>query len=256
MEQSITRSRLMVGRPLNTLARVHLLSLFGLALAFVYLQALLVGTFLPIPTAMVAITLVVAGVVATGWRWAPLLGAIWLLLVNATSANVILYHLARPENAHDFGFYVVVIGMSLAGIVASFGAAARPAQAPRWLPLFLVAVAMLCLGAVAVVAIPRPDTTAQVNTAALEGLPTLTTANFAFDRAELRARAGETVALRLHNSDAATHAFAIAELGVDVPMHSGETELALFRPAAPGTYTFYCSVPHHEDMRGTLIVEP
>jgi plastocyanin len=42
-------------------------------------------------------------------------------------------------------------------------------------------------------------------------------------------------------------------------MPSGQSSLALFRPTAPGTYTFYC-MPHFdkttgEGMRGTLIVE-
>jgi len=121
--------------------------------------------------------------------------------------------------------------------------------------MFLVAVAMLCLGAGAVELIPRPSA-ASVSRAILADLPAVTTANFALDRAEIRANAGETVALRLENTDTATHAFAIDAFGVDVPMHSGETGIALFRPTAPGQYTFYCSVPHHEDMRGTLIVEP
>jgi plastocyanin len=260
MEQSLTQPRVFARRPIGALARVHFGSLIGLALAMVYLQAILVGTFLPIPAALGAITLVIAGIVAAGWRWAPLLGTIWLILVDATSASVIAYHLARPENTHDFAFYVVVLGLSVAGVVAGIAAPLQPGRgelghAPRWLPMFLVAVAMLCLGAIAVELIPRPSA-ASVSRAILADLPAVTTANFAFDRAEIRAKAGETVALRLENADAATHAFAIDAFGVDVPMRRGETALALFRPTAPGTYTFYCSVPHHEEMRGTLIVEP
>jgi heme/copper-type cytochrome/quinol oxidase subunit 2 len=199
--------------------------------------------------------MVIAGLVGTGWRWAAVFGTIWLILVNGISSSVFLYHLARPENAHDFGFYVVLLGLSAVGIVAGAAAAARPDLRPGWLPLFLTGVTMLCLGAITVVAIPRPSATARISPAALAGLPALSTSNFAFDQSELHARAGETVALRLINHDTATHAFAIDALDVDVPIHSGETGLALFRPTAPGNYTFYCSVPHHEDMRGTLIVE-
>jgi heme/copper-type cytochrome/quinol oxidase subunit 2 len=260
MDQSLTPPRVLARRPIGALARVHLAGLIGMALAMVYLQALVVGTFLPVPTAIAAITVVIAGVVATGWRWAPLLGMVWLILVDATSASIIGYHLARPENTHDFAFYVVVLGISVAVVVTGIAALlqlgrGQAVHAPRWLPRFLLAVAMLCLGAVAVELIPRPSA-ASVSRTMLADLPAVTIANFAFDRAEIRAKAGETVALRLENADAATHAFAIDAFGLDVPMHSGETSLALFRPTAPGTYTFYCSVPHHEDMRSTLIVEP
>jgi Cupredoxin-like domain len=56
----------------------------------------------------------------------------------------------------------------------------------------------------------------------------------------------------------APHSFDIDELNVHVPMASGKSSLALFKPTKPGTYTFYCSVPGHRElgMQGTLIVEP
>lgn len=259
MEHSFAWPRWWARRPLTALVRTHLGSLIGLGLAFVYLQVLLVGTYLPIPTILIGITLVIAAIVATGWRWASLLGTIWIVLVLATSASVIGYHLARPENAHDFGFYVVVLGISLIGVVTGVAAllpASRKQPNPRWLSIMLIVVATFCLGVIAVMAIPRPAAAASVSPDVLADLPTLTTRNFAFDQAEIRARVGETVALRLENSDAATHAFAIPALGVDVPMQGRATNLALFRPTAPGTYTFICSMPHHESMRGTLIVEP
>lgn len=260
MEQSIARPRLLARRPLALLVRVHVAALLAMALAFVYLQLLIVGTYLPIPTILIAITLTIAGLAAMGWRWTLLLGTIWLILVIATSASVIGYHLARPENTRDFAFYVVVLGIFVVGVVSGIGAFMRTpdgsaAVAPGWLPMFLVAVAMICVGAIAVVLVPRPATTS-ISTAVLADLPVLTTTNFAFDQTEIRAKVGETVALRLENTDVATHAFAIPDLGVDVTMRSGEASLALFRPTQPGTYTFFCSVPHHETMRGTLIVEP
>jgi hypothetical protein len=153
MEQSLTQPRLFARRPLGARARVHLAGLLGMALAMLYLQALVVGTFLPVPTAIAAITVVTAGVVATGWRWAPLLGTVWLTLVDATSASIIGYHLARPENTHDFAFYVVVLGISVAVVFTGITALLQPGRgqaehAPRWLPMFLLTVAMLCLGAV------------------------------------------------------------------------------------------------------------
>lgn len=257
MEQSLIRSRRIARRPLSSVARAHVAALVAMALAFVYLQVLVVGEYLLVPTILIGLTVVVAALAALGRRWTAALGTLWLALVMLTSWQVIAYHLARPENTHDFAFYVVVLAIAVVGLVCGV-AAARSASVgaaapPRWLSPLLLAVAMLASGAIAVVLIPRPAA-ASVSQAVLADLPRLTTANFAFDRTELRARVGETVALRLENADTATHAFSIPELGVNVPMHRGESSLALFRPTAPGTYTFVCSVPHHEAMRGTLIV--
>jgi plastocyanin len=67
------------------------------------------------------------------------------------------------------------------------------------------------------------------------------------------------LAFRLENADRAGHSFDIDELGGHAPMPAGQSGSALFRPATPGTYTFYCA-PHHDKasgqgMKGTLIVE-
>ena len=250
----------MTRRTLSALARVHLGSLIGFALAFAYLQAILVGEFLLIPTVFAVITAVIAVIIGTGWRWAALLGTLWLILVNAASMDVIGYHLARPENTHDFAFYVVVLGVAVVGVVSGIAALRQAMRAdtplmPRWLPSFLVGVAMLCTGAIAVVLIPRPAA-ASISPQALAELPALTTTNFAFDQTELRVKVGETVALRLENTDVATHAFAVPKLGVDVPMRSGEASLALFRPTAIGKYTFVCSVPSPLEPYVDVLIAP
>jgi uncharacterized cupredoxin-like copper-binding protein len=131
-------------------------------------------------------------------------------------------------------------------------------QAPRWLTPFLVGMATFVLGASLVAAIPQAEAAAGVSPEALAQLPTLATANYRFDTAELRARVGETVALRLENKDSSAHSFDIDALKVHAPMPAGKPALALFTPTAPGTYMFYCDVPGHTEagMVGTLIVEP
>lgn len=97
-----------------------------------------------------------------------------------------------------------------------------------------------------------------VSAEALAKLPALATLPNAFDRTELRAKAGATVALRLENQDTTSHSFDIDELNVHALMPASATSLALFTPSTPGSYTFYCSLPGHREagMDGTLIVEP
>ena len=91
----------------------------------------------------------------------------------------------------------------------------------------------------------------------LASLPAIGTPGMYFDPAEIKARAGETVALRLDNTHGAPHSFDIDELNVHAPA-AGQQSLIIFKPAQPGAYTFYCSVPGHREagMVGTLVVAP
>jgi cytochrome c oxidase subunit 2 len=124
---------------------------------------------------------------------------------------------------------------------------------------FSAALVGLAAGAILVAAAAGSSENAGVSEAALAGLPALKTANFVFDQAEIRVKAGETVALRLENGDGVRHSFDVDEFGVHTPIPSGQSSLALFKPEAPGTYTFYCA-PHYdkatgEGMKGILIVD-
>ena len=95
----------------------------------------------------------------------------------------------------------------VAGVAATI-AGERPAaeqRAPRWLQGFLVGLAAFVLGASLVAAIPQAEATAGVSPEALAQLPVLRTAHYRFDQPELRARVGQTVALRLENSDGGPH---------------------------------------------------
>jgi uncharacterized cupredoxin-like copper-binding protein len=114
------------------------------------------------------------------------------------------------------------------------------------------------LGASLVAAIPQAEAAAGVSPEALAQLPALRTAHYTFDQAELRAKVGQTVALRLENNDAGAHSFDIDAFNIHAPMPAGKIALAFFTPSAPGTYTFYCRIPGHTEagMVGTLIVEP
>jgi nitrite reductase (NO-forming) len=77
-----------------------------------------------------------------------------------------------------------------------------------------------------------------------------------FEPGELEATEGD-VAIRITNLDAFDHDFTIDDLGVHVVFGAEETIDTSFE-AAPGTYTFYCSIPGHREsgMEGTLTVLP
>jgi plastocyanin len=243
-------------------------ALVGFALMYVYIQAVLIrGIEMPLPI-ISAISLLLAALVAGrpvgGWRWTPLLGAVWGVVILFGNVEMLRFHLAHPENTHEFAAQLVLIGMAITALVAGIGATAqsylRPAaerRLPRWVPWGFTAMAGLLLGAVLVAAIPRAGGV-QVDPATLAQLPAVTLE--AFDGGEIRVRAGELTALRLENSDGAAHSFDVDELNVHVPMPGDSESLALFTAGTPGVYTFYCA-PHYNKatgsgMHGTLIVEP
>jgi plastocyanin len=255
-------------RPLTPLARWALAALAGVLPLLAYLQFGLIGGMNP-PILIifgVPALLILALITATGWRWAPLLATLYWSVLIVLNIPFLQHDLAHPEFVGTFVFSVIVLGLALVGGVAGVMATAQNsrspaareagAKTPRWFGAGVVAVIGLVLGASLVAAIPRGGA-AGVSAEVLADLPVVAAAGVRFEQAELRAQVGETVALRLENRDAAGHSFDIDELNVHVAMVPGEAALALFRPEAPGTYTYYCGVPSHREagMVGTLIVE-
>jgi plastocyanin len=243
-------------------------SLIGFALLYIFVQAVLIrGIEMPLPIFCVVSLLLaalVAGRPVGGWRWTPLLGAAWGLVLLFGNLELLLLHLAHPEDTLTFSAHLVQIGLSttavVAGVAATVQSYRRPAaerRLPRWVSWGFIAMAGLFVGAVTVASIPRPSGP-QVDQAVLAQLPAVPLEAFA--GGEIRVRAGELTALRLENTDGAAHSFDVDELNVHVAMPGDSASLALFKADTPGTYTFYCA-PHYDKatgsgMRGTLIVEP
>lgn len=249
-------------RPLNGLGRLTVAALLGVVLLLLGFMAFALRAFEPIVVGVAAVPLVVAGVVAVGWRWAPLLATLILgllaLLLLASVRELVLTH----PSGGLFTLLLLLAPLTLVGLAASVGAAvqnyrsAEP-QTPRWLPAALLLVGGLSVGAAAVSTIPPAGAAVGVTAETLADLPAVTLPSF--NGGLIRVRAGEAVALRLENSDPVAHAFAIDELGVNAVMPAGAESLALFTPTEPGTYTFYCP-PHYDKasgrgMHGTIIVE-
>ena len=248
---------------LTALRTVLIAALVGNVLVGTVMQVQ-ISRLIPPLAVIMALTLVIAGLCASRWRWAPLLAVLWSLASIIPGLEPYTYSLTHP--AETSAFVVTLVGLALSIIIVVAGGAAtvageRPAAVEhrsRWLQGFLIGTAAFVVGASLVAAIPPSGATAGVSAAALAQLPALMSTRDRFDRAELRAKVGETVALRLENSDTETHYFDIDEMNVHVPMPSGKPALALFTPSAPGSYTFYCHVPGHREsgMVGTLVVEP
>ena len=81
-----------------------------------------------------------------------------------------------------------------------------------------------------------------------------------FDPPTLTAKAGQPIQVTLDNTGQLLHDFSITE-GVSQPVKStaqpGQKAVATFTIDKPGTYTYFCSQPGHEQagMKGTLTIQ-
>ena len=257
-------------QPLSALGRLTAATLLATATIFGAMLLFVLNDAAPMLIPPVLVLLIGAAVIATGWRWTPLVGTALLGLLSvallAPSIGMIVQELRTPGMPMGPLLMLLIptmlIGASagVATTVQNYRRAPAERRAPRWLALVLCAIIGLSVGAAGLHAMAAPAGGAGVSQEVLATLPAVATKNFAFDQRELRVKAGELAALRLTNADEASHSFDVDALNVHTLMLPGQDAVALFRPNEPGSYTFYCA-PHYnpatgEGMRGTLIVTP
>ena len=217
----------------------------------------------------VIISLVFAGIVALRLRWAPALGALLCAAQLVEGYIFLSSSLTEPDSAATFAFAAIFFAISIIGLVAGVGATvqnyraprSRPfidPPAPRWTYPALFALIALIIGGILSTAIQPHGASANFSPEALAALPALTAKDDMFDQQNITAKVGETVVLRLDNADTTTHYLDIDEFNVHALIPPGKSNVALFKPTQPGTYTFYCH-PHADKaaragMVGTLVV--
>src|SRR5262249_2268490 len=130
--------------------------------------------------AFIAIPLVLAGMITTGWRWAPLLGAIWCGLMLVMNIQFTVSNLTHPEQFAMFALEVGLDGAMVGGVVGGAAATVQnyrrpPAErgTPGWLPYGLTALAALSVGALLVAAVVQGRDSSSVSQETLAALPTL-----------------------------------------------------------------------------------
>ncbi len=145
-------------RPLPPLTKLTLAALFGSILAFSF-EFILLGQLDQEIAIVIAFVLVGCALVATGWRWAPLFGA---LLIGAITVNnpYLLYNLSHPANFGFFAATVVNVACSLTAFAGGIGATVqnyRDARRwPRWLDHTLVGLVGMVVGVLLVGGLTAP----------------------------------------------------------------------------------------------------
>ncbi len=168
--------------PLGTLTLAALLGnalLYLVQLSYLFLTA---GVVVPPILIIAVLTLLVAGAVATGWRWTPLLGAFVVLGTSTLTLSVpeVIYALTHPGNVVTFSTSVTLLACALVALVAGVGAtiqnyrdAAYERRAPGFLGRALSGLAGIVAGMFIVsliVAANPPTSTASTTT---NGEPTV-----------------------------------------------------------------------------------
>jgi uncharacterized cupredoxin-like copper-binding protein len=268
MDQVIARSLPSRASRLGPLSKLTIAALLGIAVSLAHLQLSIIGGLIPPLTIFAIMALLFAAIIAVGWRWAPLLGALLSGMLMAGNLEHVTYALAHPASFADFASTATITATALVGIIAgasatvqNYRSAPERRRLPRWMAFGLTGLAAFVLGALLVAAMAQ-EAAAGVSAEVLNSLPALASERSVFDQTEIRAKAGETVAMRLDNRDTEVHSFDIDALNVHALMPGDKSSLAIFKVSQAGTYTFYCKVPGHADlasgtgMIGTLIVEP
>jgi hypothetical protein len=271
---STTHPSFLARQPLSALDKITIGALIAGAVGYGYLQ-ILIGVFvLPIVILVIGF-LLVAGLVASGWRWGPLATAIYGvgIFVGAFvfAPQDTILHLQHPDEVGPF--ITVLLGLTGAALAAVTGAFStwqtlRSAQGetPVWAPLLTAACVGLVLGALLAATIaaanPAANSAANGNTLTVAvGTVHLGPVNFASSMAVV-AKGGT---LHLVDDGDYTHIFRNgswsgntarpqAEAGApvvnDAMLSHGSLDIGPLNTA--GTFHIYCTV--HPGMSLTVLV--
>jgi hypothetical protein len=261
-------------RPLAALGKLTVAALIGSALGYITLLLTILvatGAFI-MPLFIVAVALlIVAGIIATGIRWTPMLGALMglgTLIGGVFTQQYFVYHLTHPAEGGPFIVSLLICVFAVIAICAGTGATVQNyrsavRQAPRWLPIALAVLGGFVLGALLVSllvqATPVAGTAATVN-----GTPAVRMGISNFDQSSVTVPKGSRLMLiddgsYLHilsngmwvNNTPHPATEAGAPSVGNIQVNGNSVEIGPFNTA--GTYHIYCTV--HPGMNLTVIVQ-
>ena len=264
--------RLLWGRqPLAPLGTLTVLALIGQARATVSLMAV-AGLIIQPLLILAVISLVIAAIVATGLRAAPLLGALYCIgtmIGGLVSQPYLPYHLTHPGEVGFFMtallmyvFGVIVVCSGVAATIQNYRGSAR--KAPSWLATPLLGLTGFVLGAFLVSALVA--TTAQPSTGptSVNGTPAVHLGVSSFEQSSVTISKGSKLLLIddghfLHilqngswvNNSPRSSAEPGAPSVQHVNVNGNSVEIGPFNTA--GTFHLYCTI--HPGMNLTIIVQ-
>lgn len=251
--------------PLPAISKAALAATLAVALILIIDLVVIIQEFVPPVAVFAGAGLLIAGIMLTGWRWAPALGSLYSALLLLAYGDFIREEVYWPTS-FMFRITMILVGVAVVAIVAgivatvqNYRGTAAARRLPGWFAIFAAAVAGVVGGMILLAGVPRLGTYGDVSPQSLAAMTSITVRDNAYDDAELHARVGENIALHFVNAGRAPHSFDIDELDIHAPIEPAGQGVAVFTPTKPGTYTFYCYLHTdpvtHRGMEGRLIVE-
>jgi plastocyanin len=141
-------------------------SLVGIGIGF-WLLMLMIGVTVAAIAILSVASVLIAGLVVTGVRWSPALGAVFgagVWIGGLTSQQYSLYHLTHPQEGGPFIVSVLIYVLALVAIVAGIVATVQnyrsgTRHAPPWTGAFLGLMAGFVVGATIVSLLVLPGNT-------------------------------------------------------------------------------------------------
>ena len=271
MSSSIILSR----QPLATLGKLTAVALLGAALAFaiLLLTILQAAGVIILPLLIVAIVLlIVAGIVATGVRWTPLLGAfmgLGTMIGGVFTQQYFVYHLMHPAEVVPFVLCLLICAFATLAIFTGIGATvqnyrATTRQAPGWLPTPLAALGGFIVGAFVVSLLVAATSQPSTGTASVNGTPAvhLGVSNFAQSTVTISKGSklmliddGQFLHILQNGSWVNNTPHPATEPGApaveNLKVNGNSVEIGPFSTA--GTFHLYCTI--HPGMNLTIVVQ-
>ena len=195
----------------------------------------------------IIVILFVAGYVGRRFprRAGPITVLVILLLLFLLNLVSLIEDLAHPESALNFVvFGVIPLTLLLTGIIASIAVLTSRSDGAA-LVVYAAAI-ILVVGAVVgiIAALGLEDDTA------VAGDIQIVAEDVEFSPEALSA-AGGSAGVLVDNKDPIRHTFTIEALNIDIELPAN-TARRVDVSAAPGIYEFRCTIPGHDNMKGTL----
>ncbi|HHC07429.1 MAG TPA: hypothetical protein ENK55_01750 [Actinobacteria bacterium] len=174
--------------------------------------------------------------------------AVFYVLATAGNLPILLDELTHPTSTPAFVLALLSTTAATTATIAGLGAFFRWPTAPVRV-VAVAAVAVFVVGVGTSIAL----SSSTENAVALPGDVTVVAENVAYAPDTIEVGADAT-GIWIENRDGIRHTFTIEELGVDLEIPALKAS-RIDLDAPPGTYAIVCTVPGHENMTGTLVVE-
>jgi plastocyanin len=260
---------------LSALGKLTVAAVLGLPLLLstgLVVHGLNVTNLLITGIALILAAIITAIIVATRWRWSPLLGALVYAAILAASIPIIPYALSHPTETYMFALTVVLLALSVIALGAGIGATVQnyrnveqERRAPRRLGMSLSGLAGIVVGMLIVSLIVAANPQASAASTNPNGEPVVHMAPDHFVQNVVLVPKGET--LLIVNDSSVEHVLqngtwdknGTPHAGVEpgaptlrnVDITGGSREIGPF-PSA-GVYHLYCTL--HQGMNLTMVVQ-